>query len=192
MEERNDWDRDLTVAAEWRGTDEMRDVALAATGDSAAFERIYRRHVGKVRGVARWLLGSGEDDLDDVVQEIFVRVWKKLTTYRGDSAFGTWLHRVAVNQVLRYRQNRAVWRGRHISDEVAMERALAPSASGMVDARVSLERAVAALPAKAREVFVLHDVTGFTHEEIAEQLGIDPGTSRSQLHRARMLLRNCL
>lgn len=166
----------------------MDDVALAAAGDAEAFERLYRRHVAKVHALARWLVGG--NDVDDAVQEVFIRVWQKLGTFAGQSAFGTWLHRVAVNALLRRRETAGKLRARHVEDEVALGAAMAPVRHP--DLQMAIERAVDTLPAGAREVFVLHDMEGYKHDEIAALLGIDPGTSRSQLHRARMLLRRVL
>lgn len=164
------------------------DVSLAAAGDHAAFERLYRRHVPRVNSLALWLLGTGETD--DAVQEVFIRVWQKLHTFAGQSSFGTWLHRVAVNLMLRRRQNLGIARRRHHDDP-----ALLDGVSGAPESpelRVAIERAVDQLPQGAREVFVLHDMEGYKHDEIAELLQVDPGTSRSQLHRARLLLRQHL
>jgi len=161
-----------------------RDVALAVRGDADAFERLYRSHVARVTSLARWMLGG--DEVDDAVQEIFIRVWEKLSTFSGQAAFGTWLHRVAVNHLLRRRQRRAVHRSRH-TEATHAETLRAPARRP--DLRVALERAVGELPNGAREIFVLHDMEGYKHEEIAGMLGIDPGTSRSQLHRARLQLR---
>ena len=163
------------------------DVALAVRGDGAAFERLYRAHVARVYGLARWMLGGHE--VDDAVQEIFIRAWEKLETFSGQAAFGTWLHRVAVNHLLRKRQRRAIHEARHTGDAGAV---MVRAPASRPDLRVALERAVDQLPAGAREVFVLHDVEGYKHEEIATMLSVDPGTSRSQLHRARMLLRKHL
>ncbi|MFN0182006.1 MAG: RNA polymerase sigma factor [Gemmatimonadales bacterium] len=164
------------------------DVALAVQGDSVAFERLYRRHVARVQSLAQWLMGS--TDTDEVVQEVFVRVWQKLATFGGQSAFGTWLHRVAVNLMLRRRQQRGRDQIRFVvADEVAVT---VPARSETPELRLAIERAVSHLPAGAREVFVLHDMEGYKHDEIAEMLGVDPGTSRSQLHRARMMLRRVL
>jgi RNA polymerase sigma-70 factor (ECF subfamily) len=167
---------------------EQTDVALAVRGDGAAFERLYRAHVARVNALARWLLGG--DDVEDAVQEVFIRVWEKLGTYSGDAAFGTWLHRVAVNHFLRRRERRSVHHGRTSEGDQAMDSAAAPRATP--DLRIAIERAVGQLPARARDVFVLHDMEGYKHEEIAGMLAIDPGTSRSQLHRARLLLRQQL
>ena len=167
---------------------DLEDVALAVQGDGVAFERLYRRHVGRINALAQWLMGS--TDTDEVVQEVFVRVWQKLATFGGQSAFGTWLHRVAINLMLRRRQQR----GRDHLRFIAADD-LAVAVAGPVDRpelRIALEGAVSQLPAGAREVFVLHDMEGFKHEEIGELLGVDPGTSRSQLHRARMMLRRVL
>lgn len=164
------------------------DVELAASGDHDAFERLYRRHVARVNSLARWLLDTGE--ADDAVQEVFIRVWQKLHTFAGQSAFGTWLHRVAVNHLLRRRQTAGIARKRQVADENLM--LAAPGVLERPDLRVAIERAVELLPAGAREVFVLHDMEGYKHDEIAKLLDVDPGTSRSQLHRARMLLRQQL
>ena len=164
------------------------DVTLARGGDHAAFERLYRRHVPRVTSLATWLLDAGE--ADDAVQEVFIRVWQKLHTFAGQSSFGTWLHRVAVNLMLRRRQRLGIARKRHMDDD-----AMLASVAGPVERpelRIAIERAVEKLPNGAREVFVLHDMEGYKHDEIAEQLEIDPGTSRSQLHRARLLLRQHL
>jgi RNA polymerase sigma-70 factor (ECF subfamily) len=167
---------------------ESDDVARAARGDSAAFERLYRRHVGRVTALARWLLGG--DEVEDAVQDAFIRAWEKLGTYRAESSFGTWLHRLAVNVFLRHRQQRASHLARHADDaDVVLA---VPGPAVRPDLRVALEGAVSRLPAGAREVFVLHDMEGYKHDEIAGMLGVDPGTSRSQLHRARMLLRGFL
>jgi RNA polymerase sigma-70 factor, ECF subfamily len=182
-------ERPVMTAVALRSTvTETADVELAIRGDGVAFERLYRAHVARVYSLARWLLGG--DDVDDAVQEIFIRVWEKLGTFSGQSAFGTWLHRVAVNHLIRRRSRRAVHWGREAADDTAVLSATAPRARP--ELRVAIENAVEQLPAGAREVFVLHDMEGYRHEEIAGMLGVDPGTSRSQLHRARMLLRKAL
>jgi RNA polymerase sigma-70 factor (ECF subfamily) len=130
------------------------------------------------------------DDVEDAVQEVFIRVWQKLSSFAGQSAFGTWLYRVAVNLFLRRRQSSARRRMEAL-DDLAVTPALA-GPSPQPELAVAIERAVEQLPDGAREVFVLHDVQGYKHDEIATLLGIDSGTSRSQLHRARMLLRRYL
>lgn len=164
------------------------DIALARAGDQAAFERIYRRHVPRVTRLASWLLDGG--DVDDAVQEVFIRVWQKLHTFAGHSSFGTWLHRVAVNLMLRRRASHGTARRRHSGSERELEAVAGPG--DRPELRIAIERAMDRLPAGAREVFVLHDMEGYKHEEIGQLLGVDPGTSRSQLHRARMLLRQLL
>lgn len=177
------------MSAAVRPTAELpHDVALAASGDGAAFERIYHLHVARIQALARWLLGT--TDVDDAVQDVFVRVWQKLHTFSGQAAFSTWLHRVAVNLIIRRRQRRSIHRDRFVGDDLALSQAT--GRSQRPDLRVALEQAVGCLPAGAREVFVLHDMEGYKHEEIGSMLGVDPGTSRSQLHRARRLLRERL
>ena len=161
------------------------DVEFAVTGDAQAFERLYRRHVGRMHGLARWLLG--EDDVEDILQEIFIRVWEKLETFKGESAFSTWLHRLATNVILRRRTERRTRVQRHSGSQAALERT---SSSPVTPAlKVDIETAVGRLPERARHVFVLHDMAGYRHAEIATTLGISAGTSRSQLHHARMALR---
>lgn len=164
------------------------DVSLAADGDQQAFERLYRRHLARVTSLARWL--GDPADVDDAVQEVFLRVWQKLGTFGGQSAFSTWLHRVTVNLLLRRRERVGVRRRRETRDEEPILLAQAPAERP--ELRLAIERAVERLPAGARDVFVLHDMEGYKHEEIGRMLGVDPGTSRSQLHRARLLLRQQL
>ena len=168
-----------------QGESEAADVALAAAGDRRAFERLYRLHVARIHSLARRMTGF-EGDPDELTQDVFVRAWERLGTYRGEAAFGTWLHRLAVNVILNWRRSAAAER-RWIEDGVDTEL--------LVGARVNwadsmdLEGAIARLPAGARQVFVLHDVEGFKHEEIAAMMRVTAGTSKAQLHRARMLMR---
>jgi RNA polymerase sigma-70 factor (ECF subfamily) len=126
---------------------EQTDVALAVRGDGAAFERLYRAHVARVNALARWLLGG--DDVEDAVQEVFIRVWEKLGTYSGDAAFGTWLHRVAVNHFLRRRARRSIHRARTSESDQAMNAAAAPQTKP--ELRIAIERAVDQLPAGAQK-----------------------------------------
>ncbi|MEK7667736.1 MAG: RNA polymerase sigma factor [Gemmatimonadota bacterium] len=167
---------------------EAADVALAAAGDSRAFERIYRRHVARVHSLVRRMVG-GEADADEMAQDVFVRAWERLGSFRGEAAFGTWLHRLAVNVVLNWRKSAAQARHRFddeaIADEIAGRRETGAE-------RMDLEEAIGRLPPGARQVFVLHDVEGFRHEEIAALLDVTTGTTKAQLHRARMLLRGHL
>lgn len=164
------------------------DVAAAASGDRRAFERLYRAHVDRVYAICTRMLADRQL-AEEVTQDVFVRVWQKLPGFRGESAFSTWLHRVAVNVVLS-RRKRAGIHGARTADDDALDEA--PTRAVFVGERLDLDAAIAGLPAGARRVFVLHDVEGFTHEEIGEQLGITPGGSKAQLHRARMLLRAAL
>lgn len=167
-------------------SDEQEDVRRATAGDMEAFERLYRTHVARIHGLTRRMLG--EDLADEVTQDVFVRAWKKLDTFRGDSAFGTWLHRVAVNVVLGRRKQLGRNRDRFVGDgEAAVQRARATRDSPAI--RMELEAALTKLPDGARQVFVLHDVEGYRHREIAERLGVTTGTTKAQLHRARMILR---
>ncbi len=165
------------------------DVESAASGDRRAFERLYRAHVDRVFSICVRMLGD-RTFAEEVTQDVFIRVWEKLPGFRGEAAFSTWLHRVAVNVVLTRRKLAALQRDRTVDDEDAIDAVPAQPAS--VGDRLDLEAAIAGLPRGARRIFVLHDVEGFTHEEIGEQLGITGGGSKAQLHRARLLLRNAL
>ena len=165
------------------------DVERARSGDSAAFERIYRRHVGRVHALCRRMLSSAEE-AEDATQDVFVRAWEKLALFRGDAAFGTWLYRLAVNVTLARRQSAGRYRERFEAGDADV----IPFATrrDRPDLRVDFDAAIRTLPRGAREVFVLHDVEGYTHEEIAALLNVTAGTSKSQLHRARMSLRQYL
>ena len=164
------------------------EVRRAVTGDEGAFERLYRRHVARIHTLVRRM--TGPDAADEVTQDVFVRAWDKLPTFRGESAFGTWLYRLAINVVLSRRRSERSERVALLDDPAVLDQHPAPFApSGM---RLDLEAAMARLPDGARQVFILHDVEGWTHEEIADQLGLVPGTSKSQLSRARAALRRML
>jgi len=164
------------------------DVALAASGDSSAFERLYRTHVSRIHSLARRMLGSHE--ADEATQDVFVRTWQKLGQFRGDSAFGTWLHRLAVNVVIERRRTFAIQRERMTDDPAALD--MVTVAPARADLTVDFDAAIEQLPPGAREIFVLHDVEGYKHREIASMLDITSGTSKRQLHRARMLMRRYL
>src|ERR1041385_8261223 len=148
------------------------DVALAAGGDASAFERLYRTHVARIHSLTRRMLGSHE--ADEVTQDIFVRTWQKIGQFRGDAAFTTWLHRLAVNVVIERRRAYAIQRGR-MADDPAVLDAL-PVAPARSDLRVDFEHAIEQLPPGAREIFVLHDVEGYKHREIGPMLEITTGT----------------
>jgi RNA polymerase sigma-70 factor, ECF subfamily len=164
------------------------DVALAARGDTSAFERLYRTHVGRIHSLTRRMLGS--DDADEVTQDVFVRTWQKLGTFRGESAFSTWLHRLAVNVVIERRRTYATQRQRIADDPLALDQAAGRPVR--TDLAITFDQAMAQLPEGARAVFVLHDVEGYKHREIAAMLDVATGTSKRQLHRARMLMRKHL
>jgi RNA polymerase sigma-70 factor, ECF subfamily len=169
---------------------EHADVALAAAGDRRAFERLYRAHVDRVFSLcARMVQDRGH--AEELTQDVFVRVWEKLSLFRGESAFGTWLHRMAVNVVLNDRRASKLRADRRAEvddlDQLGQDRdALRPGLA------VDLESAIALLPPGARTVFVLHDVEGYTHVEIGRLLGVTAGGTKAQLHRARRLLREAL
>jgi RNA polymerase sigma-70 factor (ECF subfamily) len=164
------------------------DVALAADGDTVAFERLYRSHVPRIHGLV--LRMTHGDVAADLTQDVFIRAWQKLDTFQGRSTFGTWLYRVALNVVLAHRAAASREQSRYLDPENILERVPAKAKSS--DLKIDFEEAVATLPGGARQVFVLHDVEGFKHEEIAEMMEISVGTSKSQLHRARMMLRGQL
>lgn len=169
------------------------DVALAAQGDRRAFERIYRLHVDRVFSVCVRMVGD-RARAEELTQDVFVRAWDKLRSFRGDSKFSTWLHRLAVNVVLNDREAEGRRRNRHDDgvedmDSISYGDVRALPVPGL---SLDLERAIATLPPGAKKVFVLHDVEGYTHEEIATMLGVTSGGCKAQLHRARMLLRRML
>ena len=175
--------------------DSTTDVALAtaaAAGDRQAFERIYRSHVNRVFSVCVRMTGD-RVLAEELTQDVFVRAWSKLTLYRGESAFSTWLHRLAVNVVLNARKTEGRRRGRFAAESEEVDD-VAPALARTAPAGIAidLEAAVAALPPGARRVFVLHDIEGYKHEEIATMLDITSGGSKAQLHRARLLLREAL
>jgi len=170
------------------GPDDAVDVALAQSGDTRAFERLYRAHAGRVFSLARRMMGP--ESAEEATQDVFVRAWEKLSSFRGEAAFGTWLHRLAVNLLLSQRSKLGRERARlEPTDDVLEHRA---GRSPRPELSMDLETAIGRLPEGARQIFVLHDVEGYKHEEIGGLLGIAVGTSKAQLHRARMLLRSHL
>lgn len=163
-------------------------VARAAAGDVRAFEELYLAHLPRVHSLVRRMAGGR--DSDELTQDVFVRVWQKLGSFRGDSAFTTWLHRLTVNVVIERFRSDATRRQRLRDGEDIFDVLAAPVRSG--DLSMDFETAMLKLPDGAREIFVLHDVEGYKHAEIAAMLDISPGTSKAQLHRARMMLRKHL
>lgn len=159
-------------------------VKLAQEADPRAFEQLYRLHVDKVYGLCLRMTGSPAE-AEDCVQEAFIQAWNKLDRFRGDSSFGTWMHRVAVNTVLgRMRKSRRE------QDRIRAVAEVAPVTETIADDGElrDLEAAINELPSGARHVFVLHAVYGYSHGETGDMLGIAEGTSKAQLSRARRLL----
>lgn len=164
-------------------------VRLAQQGDPVAFRALYEAHVGQVYALCLRLAGD-RSEAEEHTQDVFVRLWQRLSSFRGEAAFSTWLHRLAVNEVLQARRTagRRSARVTLAGGEEVLESASQPERLPDTD----LAGAVAALPEGARTVFVLHDIEGYQHEEIARMSGIAEGTSKAQLHRARRLLREAL
>ena len=165
-------------------------VERATRGDVDAFEELYRENAGRVYLLC--LRMCGDPSLaEELAQEAFVRAWQKLGSFRGASAFSTWLHRVTVNVVLGNRRStaRREARVKVVGDDLPVDLAASETSPGQA---LDLERLIASLPAGARTVFVLHDVEGYRHKEIAHLTGLAVGTSKAQLHRARKLLRKAL
>src|SRR3954470_13808212 len=169
------------------------DVALAAAGDRRAFERLYRQNVSRVFSLCARMVGD-RTRAEELTQDVFVRAWNKLHLFRGESSFSTWLHRMAVNLVLNARKSDGRMRSRFESSEDDAGLDTMPMRVNTVGAGeiLDIEAAIAKLPPGARRVFVLHDVEGYKHDEIAEQLGVTTGATKAQLHRARLLLRESL
>jgi len=162
-------------------------VKQAAKGDTRAFEALYRRHEGRIYALCLRMT-SERQKAEDCAQEAFVQAWRRLDSFRGQSAFGTWLHRIAVNQVLSLQRKEGRRPG---LVEIVEDRTEDPVAERRVKdsgLRMDLEGAIQSLPDGARNVFVLHAVHGYSHEETAEMLGVAVGTCKAQLHRARRLL----
>ncbi len=176
---------------------EASDYELAqssAAGDLAAFEELYRRHFRRVYAISLRMTASPEE-AEDLAQETFIQLFKKIGSFRGDSAFTTWLHRMTVNQVLmhfRRRKSRPEYTTEEGETPVQIVQGTENQNRMPVVDRIVLENAIAKLPPGYRSVFVLHDVEGYEHNEVAEMLGISEGTSKSQLHKARLKLRNLI
>jgi len=165
-------------------------VRRAQEGDVRAFEEVYRRLSGRVYALC--LRMSADPDLaEEWTQDVFVRAWEKLDSFRGESRFSTWLHRLAVNLILQHRRSA----GRRSAREVTVEdlsRYAVEAERAMPGTRVDLERAIAALPPGARELLILRDIEGYPYQEMAQLKGIALGTVKAQIHRARTLLREAL
>ncbi len=167
---------------------------LAAAGNISAFEVIYQRYHRRTYSLTLRMTNS-QTEAEDLTQEVFIQLFRKIGSFRGDSAFSTWLHRLTVNQVLMHFRRRSVKNEKTSDDGEMPEQTVTGSANPgkmqIVD-RIALKNAIAELPNGYRNVFVLHDVEGYEHEEVAGMLKISVGTSKSQLHKARLKLRGLL
>jgi len=164
-------------------------VRASIAGDTRAFEQLYRAHVGRVHGAILRLVGMDRARAEELTQEAFIQAWRKLSSFRFDSAFSTWLYRLGVNTALMDLRGK---RDEVNADDAVLELAAGGEVPFCAGERGDLERAVSKLPPRARAVLVLHDVEGWKHEEIAAELGMAVGSSKAQLHRARGLLRTTL
>jgi RNA polymerase sigma-70 factor, ECF subfamily len=179
------------------GAGRAEDMALVErcrSGDLAAFEEIYRAHSPRLYSLVLRMLGNTAD-AEDLLQEVFLSAHRKLDGFRGDAALGTWLYRLATNQCLDYLRSRAARTSQltdTIEDEVGLSDVGSRGIAERTVAKMDLERALAQLPEGARAAFVLHDVQGLEHREVAEVLGVAEGTSKSQVHKARLKLRGLL
>jgi len=182
------WQSDMTDLSD----NESRWVDEARAGDRLAFEKLYRSHCDHIYGLC-WRLCGGDSALaEDMVQEAFVRAWNKLDLFKGDSKFGTWLHRLAVNVVLSDRRIRVKRLRREQEFDENVERVQVGDRDVFAGLRKDLEAAIAGLPERARTVLILYDIEGYRHEEIAEMTGMAVGSSKAQLHRARKLVQEVL
>jgi len=178
-------------------TEEQLLVRQAAAGDARAFERLYRQHVGRIHGLCCRLCGGDTARAEQATQDAFVRAWEKLGSFRCESRFATWMHRLTVNVVLG--EYRLLRRWVTFDEQAQTERGEDDGPAQLelgreedVGRRMDLERALAKLPKGARAVLVLHDIEGYAHEEISALTGIAVGTSKAQLHRARRLMKEWL
>lgn len=172
-------------------SDEKQWIAAALAGDATAFESLYRKHLGRVHALCWRLCGGNQTLAEEMTQDSFVRAWQKLHLFRGDSAFGTWLHRLTVNVVLGDRRSRM----RRLVHEQPMDEipdGFLRASNVETSTTMDLESQIARLPDRARTVLILHDIEGFKHAEIGQMADMAVGTSKAQLHRARRILREYL
>ncbi len=170
-----------------RLADERRLVEAAVSGSVAAFESLYRLHLGRVYGLCLRMTGHREM-AEDCAQEAFIQAWRNLPRFQARASFGTWLHRIAVNAVLGQARRRSERVGKDASIEDELADTLPDGSVGDTGAGMDVEAAIARLPPGARHVLVLAGIYGYTHEETADMLGVAVGTCKAQLHRARQLL----
>jgi len=171
-------------------TADLELVGRIRAGDSSAFEALYRQHATRLYNLASRMSGA-RGDADDLLQDIFLLAFRKIGSFRGESTLGTWLYRLAMNHcldVLRNRQTRMGHQTESLDEPDAMPVASPVPVLGAVN-RIDLERAIAALPPACRAAFLLHDVEGFGHQEVGDMLGVSEGTSKSQVHKARLRIR---
>lgn len=165
------------------------DVRRARRGDVEAFERLYREHVDRVYGLCLRMVADAAL-AEELTQDVFVRAWRKINSFSGRSAFSTWLHRLTVNLVISAQRTRKRHRDRHEGDSAVIDDY--PAKSSPAGLAVDLERAIADLPEQARRVFVLYQLEGYGHREVASTLGIAQGTSKAHLYKARQMLKESL
>ncbi|HYM24455.1 MAG TPA: RNA polymerase sigma factor [Vicinamibacterales bacterium] len=178
------------MTAQTAGTDADL-VSRSLDGDVDAFETIYRQYSARIFSLACRMAGSPEDG-EDLLQEVFLQAFRKLDSFKGDAALGTWLYRLALNHCLDYVRSRQA-RMKKLTDTLDADASLEPAARRTTPiAKLDLDRAIERLPDGCREAFVLHDVEGFDHKEVGELLGIAEGTSKSQVFKARLKLRALL
>ncbi len=163
--------------------DEQQLVLRAQNNDYRAYEQLYRLHVGRIFALCVRMC-KDRDMAEDLTQEAFIQAWRKLNKFRGDSAFGSWLYRIAANTVLSYLRKQ-----KPFLDSLDIDDVPEPAYRETNDEQIGLEQAISELPDGARTVFVLYSIEGYTHDEISKQLGIARGSSKAQLHRARQLLK---
>ena len=170
------------------GTEDRDLAARCQAGDAGAFDVLYRQHAARLYTLACRMSGSATDG-EDLLQEIFLQAYRKLGSFKGDATLGTWLYRLALNHCLDHVRSRQAKMDKR-TDALAPGGAFEPAAGRETpNARIDLERAIERLPPGCREAFVLHDVEGFGHKDIASMLGIAEGTSKSQVFKARQKLR---
>jgi len=167
-------------------------VDKARAGDRLAFEKLYRSHCDRIFGLCWRMCGGDRGLAEDMVQEAFVRAWNKLHLFKGESKFGTWLHRLTVNVVLSDRRIRVKRLTREQEFGENIERVQVGDRDVFAGLRKDLEAAIAGLPERARTVLILYDIEGYQHNEIAEMTGMAVGSSKAQLHRARKMVREVL
>lgn len=163
------------------------------SGDGSAFEALYRQHATRLYNLANRMTGA-KGEADDLLQDIFLLAYRKIASFRGESSLGTWLYRLAMNHCLDVLRNRQTRMGQHTDslDEPDAAPVASPVPVLSAVSRIDLERAIASLPPACRAAFLLHDVEGFGHHEVGSMLGVSEGTSKSQVHKARMRIRSYL